>query len=398
MFDHEGAGYLDAYNNVPVVGHCHPRVTAAIAEQSSTLNTNTRYLHQSVVELAERLLATMPAELDTVMFVNSGSEANDLAWRLATHITGGTGGIVSEHAYHGITAATIALSPEEWPEGDRPHHIERVPAPDGYRGPYRRDEEDWGRRYARHVDDAVAALRERDVGPAVCYVDSLFTSDGIFVPPPDYVAEVVRCLQAAGCLLVADEVQGGFGRTGSHMWSFASHGVTPDFVTLGKPMGNGHPVAAVVMRSEIAERFASRTQVFSTFGGNPVACRAALAVLDVLENEKLMERAAEVGAYLREGLEGLEETHESIGEVRGAGLMIGVELVIDRERREPAAHLASSVVNRMKDNGVLVGMTGPRDNVLKIRPPLVVDREEADLVVAALDRSLSSLERDATRS
>jgi 4-aminobutyrate aminotransferase-like enzyme/Ser/Thr protein kinase RdoA (MazF antagonist) len=385
LFDERGVAYIDAYNNVPVVGHSHPHVAAAIGEQSRALNTNTRYLHESVVELAERLVATMPAGLDTVMFVNSGSEANDIAWRLATAYTGGDGGIVTIRAYHGVTAATIALSPEEWVEGEYPAHIERIPPPE--------DGRQAGREYGNHVSDAIAKLNKRGFRPAACYVDPLFTSDGIFTPPPALLKDVHRRLEDGGCLLVADEVQCGFGRIGSHLWSFRASGITPDLVTLGKPMGNGHPVAAVITRRKIADRFAKKTDMFSTFGGNPVACRAALAVLDVIERDGLMARTVDVGARLRSGLVGLMEHHESIADVRGAGLMIGVELV-NTGPRTPAPDLTDEVINRMKDRGVLVGITGPHTNVIKIRPPLVLSREEADAIVAAVDESLAELAPD----
>jgi 4-aminobutyrate aminotransferase-like enzyme/Ser/Thr protein kinase RdoA (MazF antagonist) len=388
MFDDRGNSYLDAYNNVPVVGHSHPRVAAAISEQSNTLNTNTRYLHESVVELAERLVATMPDGLDTVMFVNSGSEANDIAWRLATAYTGGTGGIVTSHAYHGVTTATIALSPEEWMDEHGPGHVATVPPPDPYRGPHRDDETGWVGRYVDYFDAALDRLQRRGVRPAAFFVDSLFTSDGIFTPPPSYLENAVRRVHDAGGLVVADEVQCGFGRSGSHMWSFQRSLTTPDFVTLGKPMGNGHPIAAIVTRSEIADRFASRTDMFSTFGGNPVACRAALAVLDVLRDEDLEEHAALVGAALRSSLERLMPHHNAIGDVRGAGLMIGVELVLERSTREPAPRLAHEVMNRMRDHGVLVGSTGRDGNVLKIRPPLVLSAGEAGVISGTLDACL----------
>ena len=383
MYDEQGAAYLDAYNNVPVVGHCHPRVSAAIAQQSRMLNTNTRYLHESVVELAERLVATMPGDLDTVMFFNSGSEANDIAWRLATSYTGGTGAVVTAHAYHGVTTATIALSPEGWAEGERPAHIETVPPPDGYRN------REHGAEPVAAIDMALDALSDRGMKPAAFFIDPLFTSDGIHTPPPIYLQEIIRALHQAGALLVADEVQCGFGRSGSHLWSFEGSGITPDFVTLGKPMGNGYPIAAVVTRREIAERFARRGDMFSTFGGNPVACRAALAVLDVIENENLTERAHEVGMRLREGLAQVQERHPSIGDVRGVGLLIGVELVEDPSTREPAPRLAAGVMDRMREGGILIGSTGPAANVLKIRPPLVLTHEDADLIVGALDTALS---------
>ncbi|MDQ3752684.1 MAG: aminotransferase class III-fold pyridoxal phosphate-dependent enzyme [Actinomycetota bacterium] len=391
MFDSSGTRYLDAYNNVPVVGHGHPRVVRAIAEQSRTLNTNTRYLHQSVIELAERIVATMPEGLDTVLFFNSGSEANDVVWRLATAFTGGTGAIVTANAYHGVTMATLALSPEEWIEGESPPHVETVPAPDGYRGIYRRESAGWAERYAGCVGEAVARMQSRNHRPAAFYVDCLFTSDGIFNPPPAYLQNAAEGVHREGGLVVADEVQSGFGRTGAHLWSFQAAGIVPDFVTLGKPMGNGHPIAAVVTRAEVAERFASRSDIFSTFGGNPVASRAGLAVLDVLEDEALQKRAGEVGNYLHDELTQSMQTHGSIGDVRGVGLMLGVELVEDRQERRPHSRLTRAVMNRMKELGVLVGATGPDDNILKIRPPLVINTAEADLLVRTLHASLADM-------
>jgi 4-aminobutyrate aminotransferase-like enzyme/Ser/Thr protein kinase RdoA (MazF antagonist) len=389
MFDNEGRAYLDAYNNVPVVGHSHPRVVAAIAEQSAKLNTNTRYLHPAVVELAERLLATMPDGLDTVMFVNSGSEANEIAWRLATAYNGGSGGIVTAHAYHGVTSATAALSPEQWPQADGPPHVATIPAPDDYRGRYRAEEPGWSERYAAEVDNALDDLERQDVRPAALFLDALFTSDGIFAPPPAYLREVVRRVHDAGGLYVADEVQCGHGRSGLHLWGFQSSDVTPDLVTLGKPMGNGHPVAAVITRSEITERFAASSTMFSTFGGNPVACRAALAVLDVIEEDSLMEKARATGARLRASLEALMGAHEAVGDVRGTGLLIGVELVSDKGARDPAPRVAQAVMNEMKERGVLVGLTGPDDNVLKIRPPLVLDDQNSAAITETLDAALT---------
>lgn len=390
MFDPEGRRYLDAYNNVPAVGHGHPRVVEAVAAQARALNTNTRYLHEALVELAERLVATMPEGLDSVLFVNSGSEANDLAWRICTLATGRGGAIVSEYAYHGVTAATADFSPEEWPRGEKPSHVELVPAPDGYRGRYRSEEPRWAERYAEHVGAAAAELTARDAPLATMFVDPAFTSDGILCPPPEYMRAVARAVREAGGLLVGDEVQSGHGRFGDHLWSFESSGIRPDIVTTGKPMGNGHPVAAVITRSDILDRVGERTHLFSTFGGNPVACAAALAVMDVIEEEGLQDNAREVGAYLREGLVGLMERHALIGDVRGRGLMVGVELVRDRSTREPAAAEAGAVVNAMRDRGVLVGSTGPAGNVVKIRPPLVFAREHADLLLATLDEAIGN--------
>ena len=391
LYDADGRAYLDCYNNVPVVGHAHPDVVAAISRQAATLNTNARYLHGSAIELAERLIATMPDGLDTVMLVNSGSEANDLAWRLATIVSGGTGGVVTDFAYHGVTTAIADLSPEEWREGHAPANVEAVPAPDGYAGPYRRDEPGWTERYAAHIDAAVEALAARDVRPAALFVDSGFTSDGILTPPPAYLQDVTRRWRDAGGVVVADEVQSGFGRPGSHLWGFDAHGVVPDIVTLGKPMGNGHPVAAVITRADIVDRFARETEWFSTFGGNPVASEAAIAVLDVIERERVQANAAAMGTRIRRGLEQLMGRHDLIGEIRSLGLLIGVDLVRDRDTREPATTQASAVLNAMREYGVLIGTTGRRGNVLKIRPPLVITGEETEVLVRTLDRVLTEL-------
>jgi 4-aminobutyrate aminotransferase-like enzyme/Ser/Thr protein kinase RdoA (MazF antagonist) len=361
--DADGRRLLDAYNNVPVVGHCHPRVTEAVARQTRTLNTHSRYLYEPLMELAERLVASMPANsgLDTVMLVNSGSEANELAWRLATATTGKSGAIVTEHAYHGVTAAIANLSPEEWPDGYRASMTELIP-PVGL------------------ADEAAAAvdrLARAGTGLAATFLDCGLTSDGIYTPSSEDLAAVVERTRAAGGLFVADEVQVGHGRSGEHLWTFASYGITPDLVTLGKPMGNGYPVAAVIARKEVVDRFAAQQRVFSTFGGNPVAARAALAVLDVIEDERLIQNAGRVGARL---LRSLEELLGESAEVRGRGLLIGVEL--------DDAAAADRVVNGLRDDGILIGRTGRSESVLKIRPPLVFRDEHADLLVDALARAL----------
>ncbi len=383
----DGRRYLDAYNNVPVVGHAHPRVVEAIARQAATLNTNTRYLHEHVVELAERLTASLPAELDTVMFVNSGSEANDLAWRLATTATGADAGLVTDWAYHGVTAAIADLTPSEWAPDEHPDGVETIPAPNTYRGPYA-DATDPVAVAREQVAAAVRRLAERGRRPAAIVIDSCFTADGIFVPEPAVVAAIVEAARMAGAMYVADEVQSGHGRTGEDLWGHVRWGVTPDIVTLGKPMGNGHPIAAVITRAEIADRFAARTTYFSTFGGNPVACAAALAVLDVIDDEGLIANAAVVGDWMRAEIAALAVRHPAIGDVRGRGLMTGVELVVDASAREPATELASRVKNEMAEDGVLIGTSGRIGNVLKIRPPLVIGRGDAGLIVSALDRVL----------
>jgi 4-aminobutyrate aminotransferase-like enzyme/Ser/Thr protein kinase RdoA (MazF antagonist) len=389
LFDPDGRRYLDCYNNVPVVGHGHPRVVRAVAEQQRLLATHSRYLHEAIVELAERLKATLPPALDAVLVVNSGSEANDLAWRIARAATGRAGAVVTAYAYHGLTEATHALSPEEWAKGEQPAHVATVPAPDGYRGPYRRDTGGWAERYAAHIDGAAESLGGH--GFAAIYLDPAFTADGILVPPPAYLAEAARRARALGGMLIADEVQAGHGRYGTGLWSFQPSGIEPDMVVMGKPMGNGFPVAALVVRSQLLAAVPEEVELFSTFGGNPVACAAALAVLAVIEDEGLVASAAEIGAYLRQGLEALAGRHPVIGDVRGQGLLLGVELV--DEERVPAAGRAGQATEAMRERGILISATGPAGNVLKIRPPLVFQREHADLLLQTLDEVLAAAGR-----
>jgi 4-aminobutyrate aminotransferase-like enzyme len=374
---------------VPVVGHGHPRVVDAIARQAATLNTNTRYLHEHVVDLAERLVASMPHGLDTVLFVNSGSEANDLAWRLATTFTGADAGLATAWSYHGGTAAVADLTASEWPDGRQPAGVEVFDAPDTYRGRYA-DADDPASIGRAEIVAAVGRLADRGRRPAALYVDSTFTSDGIFVPEPTAVGEIVAAARGAGALFVADEVQSGHGRTGE-LWGFSRWGVTPDIVTLGKPMGNGHPIAAVITRGEIVDRFGAGTTFFSTFGGNPVACAAGLAVLDVLEEEQLIRNAVSVGAWLRDELRALAARHPLIGDVRGRGLMTGVELVRDPATREPHGGIAGRVKDEMAQRGVLIGTTGRQGNVLKVRPPLCITRDEAALIATSLNGVLTDL-------
>jgi 4-aminobutyrate aminotransferase-like enzyme/Ser/Thr protein kinase RdoA (MazF antagonist) len=386
LFDPDDRRYLDCYNNVAVVGHSHPRVVQAVTQQQQLLATHSRYLHEAIVELAERLQATLPPELDAVLVVNSGSEANDLAWRIARAATGRSGAVVTAYAYHGLTEATHALSPEEWAKGEHHAHVATIPAPDGYRGQYRRGDDGWEQRYAAQVDDAARALGDR--GFAAIYLDPAFTADGILSPPPAYLREAARRAQALGGLVVADEVQAGHGRSGTDLWSFQASGITPDMVVMGKPMGNGFPVAALVVKSQLLDAVPAEVELFSTFGGNPVACAAALAVLSVIEDESLVANAAKVGSYLRHGLLALAERHPQIGDVRGEGLLLGAELIDEAGR--PAAAEARRVTEKMRERGVLLSATGPAGNVLKIRPPLVFQHEHADLLLQALDEALAS--------
>ncbi len=380
----DGRRYLDAYNNVPCVGHGHPRVTEAVARQLRQVNTNLRYLHEGAVVLAERLVASLPSGLDTVFFVNSGSEANDLAWRLATSATGGRGALCTAHAYHGISEAITAVSPESWRDLAAPDWVAAWDAPDPLRGTAL----DAGPFMA-----ALAGLADRRIRPAATFLDGLLTSDGFPAAPPELVRAWLEATHAAGGLWVADEVQGGHGRTGEAMWSFERFGITPDIVTLGKPMGNGFPLGAVITRSDIAAAFAEGTVFFSTFGGNPVAAAAGNAVLDVLEDERVLARVTAVGEELRAALRQVAERHEAVGDVRGFGLAVGVELVIDRGTLAPDADLTAAVKEGMRDRGVLVGTSARAGNVLKIRPPLAFTSDEVARLAGALDGALEAVGR-----
>ncbi|MEA2213633.1 MAG: hypothetical protein QOF83_3581 [Solirubrobacteraceae bacterium] len=374
LYEADGSRLLDAYNNVPVVGHCHPRVTEAVVRQTRAVNTHARYLYEPLVELAERLVGSMPAgaDLDTVTLVNSGSEANDLAWRIATATSGHSGGLVTAFAYHGVSSVIADLSPEEWPEGFRPTNVETIAAPGT--GPSVKAE----------MERALGVLSERGAGLAATYIDGGFTSDGILIPASTDVAEIVDQTQRAGGLFIADEVQAGHGRLGRDLWAFVGYGITPDVVTLGKPMGNGYPVAAVITRKELMDRFAATTEFFSTFGGNPVAAQAALAVLDVIEDERIVEHASRVGGVLIAALADLQGRFPAVAEVRGQGLLVGIELSTTTDPRRPDPELAQRVVEAMRERGVLIGRTGRHSNVLKIRPPLVFAQEHAERLVDTL--------------
>ena len=386
LYDADDRRYLDMYNNVPHVGHCHPRVVDAICELAHKLNTHTRYLHENVVRLAERLTGQMPAALDTAKFCCTGSEANELALRIANRATGGSGVIVVDFAYHGNTRTIYEISTDTIPANEVPAWVATVPAPDTYRGPYRG--EDAARRYADRVGDAVRTLQARGIKPAAFIIDTIISSRGVVAPPPGYLRRVADIVRDAGMLFIADEVQPGFGRTGRHFWGFEADGLAPDIVTMGKPMGNGHPLSAVVCRRELADAFAEHGRYFNTFGGNPVSCAAGLAVLDVIEEEGLQQNALEVGQHLLDGLWRLAERHECIGDVRGTGLFLAVELVTDRETRTPATELAAVVVNGLRENGVLTGSIGPADNILKLRSPLVLSKDDTDHFLGTLDEVL----------
>ena len=364
LYDPEGNPYLDAYNNVASVGHCHPHVVEAIARQAALLNTHTRYLHETVLDYAEKLLATFPAEIGHVMFTCTGSEANDLALRVARTCTGGTGFIVTETAYHGVTSALTELSPSLGLPPAKDSHVRLVPAP-------RSAGDDTGEIFARHVGEALDDMKRNGIRPAGLLVDTIFSSDGVFADPPGFLRPAVETMRAAGGLFIADEVQPGFGRTGEQMWGFVRHGLIPDLVTMGKPMGNGHPVAAMAARPELLAEFGARSRYFNTFGGNPVSAAAGIAVLEVIESESLVENARRTGAYLAKRLRQLQAQHELIAEIRGAGLFIGVELRRGGVTGTPATDATAGIVNGLRERRVLISAAGPHANVLKIRPPLV---------------------------
>ncbi len=373
LYDDTGRAYLDVYNNVPLVGHSHPRVVQAAQAQLALLNTNTRYLHDNVNCYAERLTRLLPDPLRVCFFVNSGSEANELALRLARAHTGREDIIVLEHAYHGHTNALIDISPYKFDGpgggGKRPW-VHVAPLADDYRGPYRRDDKQAGAKYARHVAEILSRTRAEGHGVAAYIAETLPSVGGQIVFPPNYLAEVYGHVRGAGAVCIADEVQVG------------------DIVVLGKPIGNAFPLAAVITTPDIANSFNNGMEFFSTFGGNPVACAAGLAVLDVLEEESLQQHALRVGTYLIEGLKALQARHALIGDVRGSGLFLGIDLVLDRETREAAPSQASYVVNRLRDCGILAGTDGPHHNVIKLRPPLVFSQADADLFVKTMDAIL----------
>ena len=391
LYDETGRAYLDVYNNVPHVGHSHPRVVRAVQEQIALLNTNTRYLHDTVNRYAERLLELLPEPLRICYFVNSGSEANELALRLARAHTGREDVIVLEHSYHGHTNTLIDISPYKFNgpggSGRRPW-VHVAPIPDDYRGRYGRDDPHAGAKYAQHVAEIVENLRKANRSPAAFIAETLPSVAGQIAFPRGYLAEAYKNVRAAGGVCIADEVQVGFGRLGTHFWGFETQNVVPDIVVLGKPIGNAFPLAAVVTTKEIAASFDNGMEFFSTFGGNPVACAAGLAVLDVLRGERLQENALRVGNYLIARLKLLQQKHALIGDVRGSGLFLGLDLVLDRETRAPAPDQASYVVNRLCDRGILTGTDGADHNVIKLRPPLIFSASDADVFVTTLDEVL----------
>ena len=394
LFDSSGRQYLDCVNNVALVGHSHPEITAALVRQAARLNTNTRYLHENMVQFAEALIARLPSSLDTCFFVNSGSEANDLAWRLARAWSGGRGAVVLEGAYHGHISSLIDLSPYKFqgPGGaGAPAYVKTAAAPDVYRRGLDASDPNLGVQLAQDVELAFSQLQAQGETPAVFFCESMLGCGGQIDPPGGYLAAAYQAACAAGALCVADEVQTGFGRVGESFWAFVEHQVVPDILTLGKPIGNGHPLAAVVTTREIAARFANGMEYFNTFGGNPVSCAVGLEVLHILDREGLPAHARACGERLLVQWRELAQHHPCIGDVRGRGMFLGIELVTDRQRRTPAARHARFVVERLRDHGVLLSTDGPHHNVIKFKPPLPFSVSDGDRVTELLDKILREL-------
>jgi 4-aminobutyrate aminotransferase-like enzyme len=344
-------------------------------------------VEEQLLDYVEQLLALFPQPLSRAMLTCTGSEANDLALRIASASTGGTGVIVTRLAYHGVTSAVAQISPSLGHGVPLGSHVRTIDAPDSYRNP----NVDIGEAFKYGVKTAIEDLQRHGIQPAALIVDTIFSSDGVFADPAGFLAPAVEEIRSAGGVFIADEVQAGFGRTGTHMWGFERHGLIPDIVTLGKPMGNGYPMAGVVSRPELIDAFAATSRYFNTFAGNPVASAVGAAVLNVIRNERLLENVRDIGAYLKAGLDRLKESFEVVGDVRAAGFFLGVELVTDKATKTASPEVAHSLVNLMRNKGVLISATGPKVNVLKLRPQLIFRREHADLFLEQLKESLSDL-------
>lgn len=383
LYAPDGTAYLDCYNNVASVGHCHPRVVEAMARQAAALATHTRYLHDGILAYAERLLALFPPDLAHVMFTCTGSEANDLALRIARAATGGTGVIVTDNAYHGVTLATAEMSMSIGPAVAPGATVFPIPAPSAQNYP-----DGIAAGFAQAVSGACDRMKAAGIKPALLITDTIFSSDGVFPDPPGFLAPAAAAIRARGGLFLADEVQPGFGRTGTHFWGFQRHGLIPDMVSMGKPMGNGYPLAGLVLKPETIAEFGQKARYFNTFGGNAVAAAVGLAVLDVIRDESLQENAATVGQAFMQDLRTLAQRHESVGETRGAGLFIGQTILTDGQ---PDPARTARLVNAMRDNRILISSTGPKGDSLKIRPPLPFGPANVDQVITTLDRLLPTL-------
>ena len=395
LIDHTGRKHLDAVNNITHVGHCHPHVVAALSRQAAVLNTNTRYLNQLILDFSERLTAKLPGKLKVAYFVNSGTEANELALRIARTVIGKKSTVVLDWTYHGNSGGMVDISPYKFKRKGgypQPDFVEIAGFPDPYRGPHRGMSEVKGRAYAEDIDACLANISAKTGSEAAAFIaESISGVGGQVFYPDGYLRAVYQKIRAKGGLCIADEVQCGFGRVGSAFWGFELQGVTPDIVVMGKPIGNGHPLAAVVTTPQIAARFANGMEYFNSFGGNPVSMAVGMAVLDVIEAEDLQARAQTTGTYLLDRFRDMAKRHPLIGDVRGAGLFLGIELVSDRDTLAPATAEAGWIVNHMRQNAVLASTDGPVENVLKFKPPMVFAQREADLLCAALESAFVDL-------
>ena len=390
LHDADGKRYLDVYNNVPNVGHCHPHVVEAIAKQAATLNIHTRYLHETIVNYGEKLTSLFDESLSMLFLACTGSEANELALRMARQHTGGQGIICSNATYHGNTTAVDALATlfnDGKPNGP---NVGAVDFPCTYRPLNELSGEALTDAYVQQVQAAIDGFKEEGVGFAGMLICPIFANEGLSNVPPKYFEKISQCVRNAGGVVIFDEVQSAFGRTGK-MWGYENTGVVPDIVTLGKPMGNGHPISAAICSPELGNEFRDNTMYFNTFGGNPVSCAAGMAVLEVIESENLVENARQVGAYLRLELERLQGKYDLIGDIRNNGLFFGVDLVTDRTTKKEASNEAHQIINDMKNRGVLISRIGTQDNILKIRPPICFSKDNVDLLVENLDLSFAAL-------
>ncbi|MDC8830267.1 aspartate aminotransferase family protein [Alteromonas gilva] len=394
MYDQQGNQFLDCYNNVPHVGHCHPAIVDAISRQMSTLNIHTRYLHENIVNYIERLTATFDNGLNAAMLTCSGSEANELALRMARFITGGKGIIVTDAAYHGNTEAVGELGTGFMPEAKLTKRVRSFPIPDTYRGLEGVHDEALKSAYLSHIQAAIEGFEDDGMGLAGMLICPDFANEGLLNIPDDFLKEAAQLVRNAGGLIIFDEVQAGFGRTGKHMWAHQWHDVVPDIVTLGKPMGNGFPLAGLVSNLDNVNAFSQHAMYFNTFGGTPVACAVGNAVLDVLEQENLLSNAVTTGEYVTRGLRALQDKYELIGDVRSLGMFFAVELVHDRITKTPATTIAKKIVNYLRNQGVLISTIGPHDSVLKIRPPMPFQPEHGDRLLHTLEQAFQTLIQD----
>jgi 4-aminobutyrate aminotransferase-like enzyme len=391
LWDAAGREYLDSYNNVVSVGHCHPHVVEALCRQAATLNTHTRYLHEGIVELGEILGEKLPGDIEVCLFVCTGTEANDLAIQIARHVTGNRGVVVSEASYHGNSELVRALSTDSYPVEDRPDWLGVIEPPNLYRGPFTRDDPDAGGKYLELAVRELDALEQRGQKLAALLIDTVWDSNGPMIAPPDYVLGLCEEVRKRGGLIISDEVQSGYCRTGQNWWGCQNYGFQPDIVTCGKHMGDGHPLAVMATTTEIATAYSKKYHYFNTFGGNPVSAAVGKAVIEVIDNEKLLENARDTGAYLETRLRELASRYEMIGDIQGSGLFWGLDMVSDPTSKTPLSreqmrHLGSLIVAQ----GVITGYSGRFGQILKLRPPLPFSKADADTAVTAIDRALKT--------